>query len=312
MTVRHPSLVHQLAFYDDADGFLESALAYVDDGLRAGEPMLAVLGPERTGQLRAALGADADGIEFADVEGFGRNPARLLPAWQDFVDRHPPGRPLRGLGEPVWPGRNPAAIDECERHEALLNVGFAPQSRPSLSLLCLYDRATLDDEVLDAAVRSHPLTYERDRLAANPEWDDHDPEPFAGTLPPPPLDARQLGFDRETLSAVRAAAGVEAAEAGLSEDRGADFVLAAGELATNSVVHGGGRGWATIWREPGALLLEVADSGHLDQPLAGRVRPSPDRESGRGLWVANQLCDLLQIRSGPAGTQARLWMELPS
>jgi anti-sigma regulatory factor (Ser/Thr protein kinase) len=310
VTVRTPTLTHQVAFYDDADGFLEPALGYLREGLEAGEPILVALGPGRTEQLRGALGAEANGIAFADVEGFGRNPARLLPAWQDFVDRHPPGRPLRGLGEPVWPGRSAAAIDECERHETLLNVGLAPRPRPSLAVLCLYDRATLDDEALEAAARSHPLTYDGGASRTNPEWDDHDPEPFAGSLPPPPLDARQLEFDRETLGALRAAAGVEAAEAGLNGDRGADFVLAAGELATNSVVHGGGRGVAMLWREPGALLLEVRDRGRLRQPLAGRVRPSPGCESGRGLWVANQLCDLLQIRSGPAGTRTRLWMEL--
>lgn len=310
MTAQHPTLLHQVAFYEDADGFLESALAFLRQGLEAGEPTLVALGPARGAQLRAALGAAADGIAFADVEGFGRNPARLLPAWQDFVDRHPPGRPLRGLGEPVWPGRSTEAIDECERHEALLNVGLDPRSRPALSLLCLYDGTALDDDVLDAAARSHPLLYAAGARAANPAWEDHEPEPFAGSLPPPPLDSRRLEFDRETLNALRAAAGVEAAEAGLGGDRGADFVLAAGELAANSIVHGGGCGTATIWREPGALLLEVADPGRLTDPLAGRVRPDPGREVGRGLWVANQLCDLLQLRSGPAGTRARLRMEL--
>ena len=297
-----------MAFYADADAFLESASSFLRAGLEAGEPTLVALGPARTELLRTALGAAADGIAFADVEGFGRNPARLLPAWQDFIDRHPPGRPLRGLGEPVWPGRSTAAIDECERHEALVNIGLDGQA--ALSLLCLYDSTALDDDVLDAAARSHPRLYADGVAAANPDWDDHEPEPFAGTLPAPPLDARRLEFDRETLNAVRAAAGVEATAAGLGGDRGADFALAAGELAANSVIHGGGRGTATIWREPGALLLEVADAGRLAEPLAGRVRPDPRREVGRGLWVANQLCDLVQLRSGPAGTHARLRMEL--
>jgi len=33
-----------------------------------------------------------------------------------------------------------------------------------------------------------------------------------------------------------------------------------------------------------------------------------ERESGRGLWIVNQLCDLFQLRSSPAGTVARLHM----
>jgi anti-sigma regulatory factor (Ser/Thr protein kinase) len=308
---QRPNLLHQVAFYDDADGFLGAAVPYLRQGLEAGEPILVALGPDRTDLLRGALGVDADPIAFADVEGFGRNPARLLPAWQDFVDRHPPGRPLRGLGEPIWPGRGAAAIDECERAEALFNVGLAPEPRPALDLLCLYDRSALDDDTLEEAVLSHPHLHGDGCARPNPDWDDHQPEPFAGSLPSPPLEARRIEFDRETLNGLRAAAGIEAGEAGLAEDRAADFVLAASELAANSVLHGGGCGTATIWREPGTLLVEVRDEGRIENPLAGRVRPLPHRERGRGLWVANQLVDLLQIRSGPGGTCARLWMELP-
>jgi anti-sigma regulatory factor (Ser/Thr protein kinase) len=311
VSAQRPTLLHQVAFYDDADGFLAAAVPYLRQGLEAGEPILVALGPAKTDLLRGALGIDAEPIAFADVEVFGRNPARLLPAWQDFVDRHPPERPLRGLGEPIWPGRSAAAVDECERHEALFNVGLAAEPRPALTALCLYDRASLDDDTIEEAVLSHPLIHEDGASRPNAGWDDHQPEPFAGSLPAPPLDARQIEFDRETLNGLRAAAGIEAGEAGLPEGRAADFVLAASEIAANSVVHGGGSGTATIWREPGALLVEVEDAGRIENPLAGRVRPLPHRERGRGLWVANQLGDLLQIRSGPHGTRARLWMDLP-
>jgi hypothetical protein len=40
----------------------------------------------------------------------------------------------------------------------------------------------------------------------------------------------------------------------------------------------------------------------------GRTPPSPDQRAGRGLWLANQLCDLVQIRSTEAGTVVRLHM----
>ena len=40
-------------------------------------------------------------------------------------------------------------------------------------------------------------------------------------------------------------------------------------------------------------------------PLAGRIEPQTRHTRGRGLWLANQLCDLIQIRSVPEGTQAR-------
>ena len=37
-----------------------------------------------------------------------------------------------------------------------------------------------------------------------------------------------------------------------------------------------------------------------------RLRPDISQEGGRGLWLANQLCDLVKIRSGERGTVVRL------
>ena len=74
--------------------------------------------------------------------------------------------------------------------------------------------------------------------------------------------------------------------------------------------HGGGRGTLRIWREPDALLCEVADAGRLDQPLVGRERPLAGQPGGRGLWLVNQLADLAQIRCFEAGSVVRLHMRL--
>jgi anti-sigma regulatory factor (Ser/Thr protein kinase) len=309
VNVLEPTFRHRVTFYDDVDGFLAATVPYLREGLELAEPTLVALGPRKTELLRGELGAEAERIDFADIEGFGRNPARIIPAWQDFLDRHALDRVvIRGLGEPVWPGRSAAEADECERHESLLNLAFG--ETVSGMILCVYDSSALDDEVLEAARLNHPELAVEGGSGTNPDWDDHLPEPFAGALPPSPFGAFELGFDRDTLHSLRTAMGLEAAEAGLSEARAADFVLAASELSSNSVLHGGGSGTATIWREPEALFLEVHDAGLLEQPLVGRVRPMPTQEHGRGLWVANQLCDLMQIRSSPSGTRVRISMSL--
>ncbi len=39
----------------------------------------------------------------------GRNPASIIPVWQQFVDESE-GRPVRGIGEPVWAGMGPTEI----------------------------------------------------------------------------------------------------------------------------------------------------------------------------------------------------------
>ena len=59
------------------------------------------------------------------------------------------------------------------------------------------------------------------------------------------------------------------------------------------------------------MVCEVADAVRIDDPLAGRERPPADAPNGRGLWLANQLCDLTQLRSGEDGTVLRLHMTVP-
>jgi hypothetical protein len=47
--------------------------------------------------------------------------------------------------------------------------------------------------------------------------------------------------------------------------------------------------------------LETLSAG----PLAGRIRPEIDQASGHGLWLVNQLCDLVQVRTSEHGTVVR-------
>jgi len=112
----------------------------------------------------------------------------------------------------------------------------------------------------------------------------------------------------QVLAEVRGLAGRFASESKLGPSRSANFVLAANEIATNSVVHGGGKGSFRIWQDAVALSCEVRDAGHFDKPLVDRDIAGADAYGSRGLWLANQLCDLVQIRTLPDGTVVRLHM----
>jgi anti-sigma regulatory factor (Ser/Thr protein kinase) len=92
----------------------------------------------------------------------------------------------------------------------------------------------------------------------------------------------------------------------LAPARADELVTAVNEVATNSVRHGGGSGSLRVWQENSSLVCEIRDKGRFDRPLADRERPSTDITAPRGLWLANQLCDLVQIRSLPEGTVVRL------
>jgi hypothetical protein len=56
----------------------------------------------------------------------------------------------------------------------------------------------------------------------------------------------------------------------------------------------------------------VQDDGHITNPLVGRQAPGSFDDASRGLWVVNQLCDLVQVRSSVEGTTVRVHMSLPS
>jgi anti-sigma regulatory factor (Ser/Thr protein kinase) len=100
--------------------------------------------------------------------------------------------------------------------------------------------------------------------------------------------------------------GSYARSCGLSQEQVEILGLAASELATNSVRHGGGAGTVAMWREPGAVVVEFSDPGRLADPLAGRLMPPVDAEGGRGVYLVNQLCDLVQLRSSADGTTVRV------
>jgi anti-sigma regulatory factor (Ser/Thr protein kinase) len=300
---------HEAVLYTGTDGFIASSLAFIRGALAAKEPILVAVPTPKIDLLRQRLGDDASRVAFADMASIGSNPAWIIPAWREFVDRNAgQGRRLRGIGEPIYPERSASELVECQLHEALLNVAFEGGS--GFWLVCPYDTAALSQAVIDGALRTHPFVAHGGAHDASPVYPGTAAAaaPFRAPLPEPAQVLAGLAFDRSNLGSVRRIVSREAARAGFLTHSIADLVLAASEVATNSVQHGGGRGMLRVWRDGAVLVCELRDGGHLDLPLAGRHRPAPDQPGGRGLWLANQLCDLVQIRSFASGTTVRLHM----
>jgi anti-sigma regulatory factor (Ser/Thr protein kinase) len=299
---------HEALLYDGPGSFLAGTVPFVREGLDGGEAVMVVLGPDKLELLRDVLGADADAVRFADMAELGRNPARILPAWHDFLAAHGAGgRPVRGIGEPISATRSDDELVECQLHEALLNRAFADTR--GFRLRCPYDVA-LDDVVLQEARCSHPIVDEGAGPSASAEFRGPDAVPAAcgSPLPPPPSRADAMSFDVHALADVRRLVARHADAAGLEDLRAGDLVLAVHELATRSIDHGGGFGVLRVWQEGAAVVCEVRDRGQVRDPLAGRRMPGLDDGGGWGLWIANQTCDLVQVRSGPAGTVVRARM----
>jgi anti-sigma regulatory factor (Ser/Thr protein kinase) len=304
----HCGFLHEALFYADPDELLEGTVPFLRAGLEAGEAILVAMPRSSLRILRGELNGETEHIQFVDMEELGRNPARIISAWHDFLDVHLVGeRGVRGIGEPIWAGRSAPEMEECERHEALLNLAFA--DAPAWSLLCPYNVAVLDERVLRSAEHNHPLLSHAGARRKSDAYVDPLPYgPFAGELAAPAGVVAGLSFEHGQLATLRAIVAEHARNAALDELRVEALVLAVSEVATNSLLHGGGSGTLTLWRDARQVGCDIRDRGCIDEPLLGRRRPRRDRSGGRGVWLANQLCDLVQIRSTVGGNLVRLQM----
>ena len=128
-------------------------------------------------------------------------------------------------------------------------------------------------------------------------------------FPLAPLHAKRLEFGLDDLHDVRSLVATGASAGGVAPRRAADLVVAASELAANSILHGGGRGLATVWEDGASVFVEVADAGTIVDPTVGQAHPDPTAQGGRGLFIVNRLCDEVAIDSTRTGTRIRVRME---
>jgi anti-sigma regulatory factor (Ser/Thr protein kinase) len=299
---------HEALLYSGWAEFVAGTVPFIRGGLEADEPVLVVESAAKINLLRMALGHDAREVLFADMAEVGANPARIIPAWHDFVARQgDSGRRIRGIGEPIWKGRSDDELIECQRHESLLNVAFG-RGLPWW-LMCPYDTENLDEAVIDEARRSHEYVTERasgNRMSDMFRGIEASGTPFDAPFPEPGTGVRNLAFNSTDLVAIRNLVSRHARAARLAPARVDELVTAVNEVATNSVRHGGGSGTLRLWQDHSSMVCEIRDRGTFNRPLVDRERPLRDISAPRGLWLANQLCDLVQIRSLPEGTVVRL------
>jgi anti-sigma regulatory factor (Ser/Thr protein kinase) len=303
------SLVHEAMYYSHLDEFFAGAVSFIDEG--RGQPALIAVPEPRLSALRDRLGFAAAKISFIDMADEGRNPNRIIP-WvlATFVEEHP--GPVRIIGEPVFVGRGPEEVAACVQHEALINVALADGD---LIILCPYDVRQLS-HVVPYAERTHPVV--RDGRGRRLSTSYTDPHTVVALLNQPLPERRRVDevmvFDRKELRGLRHRIGEYAMKAGMTESRVGDLQIAANEIGTNAVVHsgsdGGLRATLRLWCDEDRLICEIRGAGEISDIMAGRVVPSPDSPRGRGLLIANRLCDLVQTHTAPTGTTTRLHMRL--
>lgn len=297
------ALVHEALLYRNQAQLERTLLDFVTAGAEAGEPVLAVLPSSNLELLQTAVGEGSGEIKFEDMTVLGHNPNCLLALYQDWIDAS--DCPVRVIGEAIWPGRSYAEIVECLRHEALLNHAL---ESAQASILCPYDAEQLDADALAGAELTHPRLMTGDGQHSVSERYGDPVELHAGTLwpqavPTEPVHDHSFAGD---LQGLRRSVAADPIVAELSSPRRSDLVFSVSEVAANAIKHGDGDCAARIWHDGVSVVVEVSTSSTIADAAAGRRRPALDAVSGRGLWLVNQVCDLVELRSGPDGTTLRM------
>ncbi|MEU7426360.1 sensor histidine kinase [Streptomyces sp. NPDC040750] len=300
---------HELYPYSGSDEFVAGTLSFIQEALDGDEAVVVAVPQEKASLLRAEIRED-DTVRYVDTGRVAHHPGRLISAWQEWIQKHvSEGRPVRGIGESPWDQvRSPAESQELRYHEWLLNRAFA--HGPAWWLLCPYDVAG-DTAALTEMARCHPEIRTDGRTVPCEDYDARAPYTFVPlTDPCDPYD--EFRYTSGDLPALREKIAACAEQHGLAGRRLRELHLAATEVATNSIRHGGGQGVLRTWGEERRLICEFRDSGYLEDPLTGRAMPTATQVGGRGLWLVHQLCDLVEVRSTPdEGTTIRLHTELP-
>jgi anti-sigma regulatory factor (Ser/Thr protein kinase) len=296
--------LHAAFIYRHGPNSMASVASFARDGLAHGDGVWIGVSAPLGNLLRQALGECGPRTAFFDMAEVGRNPGRIIPAMLDFAAAHI-GRRIRYVSQAIWPERPAAETVEAVRHEALVNLAFA---QADAAIMCLHDTDELGQHMAAAAEQTHPTVIRDGQVRPSSRYAGQGqiPPAYDRPLAPPPPHARSLSY-RHDLRPVRARVAECAQQAGLTDDRAADLMLGASEVAANTLRHTAGGGTLWVWSGPGEVVCQVRDSGNVADPLAGRWRPV-GRPSGQGLWVVNQVCDLVELRTGPGGTIVRMHM----
>jgi anti-sigma regulatory factor (Ser/Thr protein kinase) len=295
---------HNAFVYESLDEYVGRAVAFLREGLEAGEA--AVVGHTRPGiaAVRDALGADAADVTFLNVEEAYTRPARTLAAFHRVYVEQFRKAPFVRVASDVQVGPSPADWDEWTGYEAMMNRCFA--HLPTWAL-CTYDANGLPDPVLDAVWRTHPDVLADERWAASDHFEDP-AELLRRTTPEPELlaELRAIPVGRDVES-FREGLAQELATANVSGARSLDMLVAATEIFANAVRHGRGVAAVRVGRAAGRFVCEIVDRGDgFDDPTVGYLAP---REGvGTGLWVARQLTWRIEFFRSSRGFTARAWL----
>jgi anti-sigma regulatory factor (Ser/Thr protein kinase) len=306
--------IHDALLYDSPGQLVEVAAPFLLEGLAAGDAAVIASSSGTADLLREAVGGhpDVHVLERGDVYR-ARTPAAITTFRQLAEQRAAEGaRRVRVVGEVDF---GPTERDwlEWQRYEAVVNDALAGWP---LWGLCVFDTQRLPEPLLAAAVQTHPRLASARGHEDNPAFTE--PAKYLRALPVPeePLEAtvpRLHASHVADFATLRRALATELAGVPAEEDLLQDFLLAVDEMTSNALRHGGRPIDLRLWIGTDRVVCTIGDRGTgWDDPFAG-FGPAHGEDlsrGGMGLWLARQLCDHVDITTGPDGALVRLTVDI--
>jgi anti-sigma regulatory factor (Ser/Thr protein kinase) len=302
----HTGFFHQTAFYGSDEEFVAVVRPFVQDGLDAGEPVVAAFAPANQALLRRALPRAAN-VTFIDGSVQYARPANAIDAYSRMMADFVAGgaEQVRVTGDVPHPGFG-VPWDWWARYEAAVNFAYA--GFPMWGL-CPYDTRTTPGEVLDHVRRTHPRIATPDGDVASADYCPEDAVPSRVWSDPLEATAPVLVLIDPLPSTARAAVAVAGRLTGLSDDETSGLMLAVSEVLSNGIVHGRAPTRVRLWTGPDRVVVTVTDQGTgPTDPYLGLmpVIPASEGLGGQGLWLAHQLCSYMTMQRDAMGFTVRM------
>ncbi len=305
-------IFHEGAIYASDSELRDTALPFLSDGLDAHEPTYVILGPHGDQLVRRELG-EREGLHYLPATDVYVNPAMTVKGYRDVLTAEVAAgaEQIRFITEVPHPGTG-SAWDWWGRYESAVNEIFADIP---VWAICTYDERTTPTEVLDEVRRTHPyLARPGGEHAPNGGYESpaafiyHRSHPYSD-----PLEAGEpvVALTDPSLTEARRAA-VAVTQALFGTETADNLALAVSEVVANAQRYGRSPVELRVWAGPDRVVATVKDGGTgIRDATIGLAPVDSDQRSGRGLWIANQLCDHLGITRSHDGFLIRLVVGTP-